>query len=196
MPWNSLDTYRAGLTFFSNVVEQVADQDWQRPSPCDGWDARDVLGHVGAATQMGSRILRGDTFEFTRHDPPGSIVDGEPVTWWRAVAADADDAVAGDLDLGRVVESPMGPRTVGEGLSFPAVDLFVHGWDLATATGGTVTIPDEAIAFARLLFDHVPVETSRQPGVFAAEHAEPADASATEAFIAFTGRDPQWTPTA
>jgi uncharacterized protein (TIGR03086 family) len=88
----------------------------------------------------------------------------------------------------------MGRRTVREGLSFPAVDLFIHGWDLAIATGQTVVIPDEAIAFTRAMFENIPDEVSRRPGVFAARVDAPAGASPTDELIAFAGRDPDWTP--
>jgi hypothetical protein len=47
-------------------------------------------------------------------------------------------------DLTTVVDSPMGRRSIGEGLSFPAVDLFVHGWDLARSVGAEGVIPPEA----------------------------------------------------
>ncbi len=29
---------------------------WKRPSPCDGWRALDVLGHVGAAVEFGTLL--------------------------------------------------------------------------------------------------------------------------------------------
>lgn len=192
MAWTAADAYKEGLTFFSTVVDGTAPQQWTNDSPCAGWSALDVLGHVGEATSMGLRILRGDEISFTRHDPPSSVVAGDPGEWWHELAAQALDVFGGEIDLDREVDSPMGRRTVGEGLSFPSVDLFIHGWDLATATGRTVTIPDEAIAFTRGLFAHVPVEASRRPGVMGDERVAPAGANPTEALIAFTGRDPHW----
>ncbi|MFZ2512170.1 MAG: maleylpyruvate isomerase N-terminal domain-containing protein, partial [Gordonia sp. (in: high G+C Gram-positive bacteria)] len=57
MAWDSLDMYRNGLEFFSGVVETVPAAGWDRASPCAGWTARDVLGHVGTATAMGAAIL-------------------------------------------------------------------------------------------------------------------------------------------
>lgn len=192
MTWDSLDTYRAGLDFFTAVVDGVPAGSWQRPSPCERWRALDVLGHVGQTTEMGARILQGGEIRFDPADPPGAAVGDDPVAWWRRLAHAARVALDGVEDLDRVVESPAGPRTVRDGLSFPAVDLFVHGWDLAAATGESVTIPDEAIAFIRAMFEHVPDGVARQPGVFAPRLDAPADASPTDALIAFTGRDPSW----
>lgn len=192
MSWNAAETYREGLTFFTGVVDAVPAGTWEQPSPCEGWRALDVLGHVGEATGMGARILRGETMQFSRVDPPASAIDGDPTMWWHAIADDAAMALQTVDDLDREVDSPMGRRTVRDGLSFPAVDLFIHGWDLATATGQSLVIPDEAIGFTRALFDHVPVEAARRPGVFADERDGPTDGSPTDALIAFTGRDPRW----
>jgi uncharacterized protein (TIGR03086 family) len=194
MTWNAAEMYAEGLTFFTTVVDGAPPDAWDRPSPCADWTALDVLGHVGEATGMGVRILRGDDITFTRHDPPGSVVDGDPAEWWHELADDAAATFTDDIALDRVVDSPLGPRTVREGLSFPAVDLFIHGWDLAAASGQTVTFPDEAVAFTRMMFDTVPEERSRSAGVFGPARPAPDDASPTEALLAWAGRDPHWAP--
>ncbi|MFZ2511688.1 MAG: TIGR03086 family metal-binding protein, partial [Gordonia sp. (in: high G+C Gram-positive bacteria)] len=110
--------------------------------------------------------------------------------WWAQRAAEARAAADTVDDLDRVVDSPMGPRTVREGLSFPAVDLFIHGWDLAAAIGNSVEIPPAAITFIEAMFGHIPDEASRQPGVFGPKRDAARDATPTAALIAFTGRDP------
>ncbi len=190
MTWTAADTYAEGLDFFTTVVDNVPAGMWDRPAPCAGWTALDVLGHLGQAADMGARILRGGEMNFDRVDPPSVAVEGDPKAWWHALAENARDALATVDDLDREVDSPMGRRTIREGLSFPAVDLFIHGWDLAAATGQSVVIPAEAIAFTRAMFEHIPTEVARRPGVFGPRIDAPAGASDTDALIAFTGRDP------
>lgn len=148
----------------------VADTDgdaWTMPSPCAGWSVLDVLGHVGEATAMGVRILRGGDLSFTRHDPPSTVVADDPRQWWKGLAAEARDALSGvdEAMLDNEIDSPMGRRSIREGLSFPAVDLFVHAWDMAMAIGRSVSFPDEV---------------SRRPGVFASAHPAPDNATRTE----------------
>lgn len=192
MTWDASDTYREGLAFFTSIVDAVDPEAWQRPSPCSDWRALDVLGHVGEGTDMGVRILTGGDIHFERRDPPGSVVGDDPAAWWSPLAVRAETALADVDDLDREVDSPMGRRTVREGLSFPAVDLFVHGWDLGTATDQSIVLPDAAIAFCYALFEKVPPEAARGPGVFAAERSTIDGASASDRLIAFTGRDPDW----
>ncbi len=197
MTWSSDEAYLRGLDVLSDVVQQVTDDAWSRPSPCAGWRALDVLGHVGAATDMGMRILQRGDLSFDRQDPPGDAVDGDPAQWWAGLADPARAAVAAvdQADLERSVETPMGRRSVSEGLKFPAADLFLHAWDIAKATGVNVSIPDEAVPFVRSLGDDVPPEVMRSPGVFGAEVPVPGGATAVDHLIGWAGRDPLWEPT-
>jgi uncharacterized protein (TIGR03086 family) len=195
MTWTADTVYLQGLDAFSGVVSTYSTDDWERPSPCAGWRALDVLGHVGAATEFGTRLLTTGEMVWEESESPGATVQGEAATWWADRAAAARPAVAG-VDLTKVVETPAGTRTVGEGLAFPAIDLYVHGWDLAATVGGNVTLPDELIEFAHATFAPLPPEMLRSPQIFGAEQPAPAGASATDAFLAWTGRDPRWTPTA
>lgn len=41
-----------GLDFFTAAVGRLDTSDWERRSPCEGWRALDVLGHVGAAVEF------------------------------------------------------------------------------------------------------------------------------------------------
>lgn len=193
MGWSPDTAFLKGLDFFSLAVAQRQPSDWERASPCSGWTALDVLGHVGTAVDFGTRLIVGEPVAWAPSDPPGASVVGPPHQWWDAFAASARLAVAG-ADLERVVTSPQGDRTIGEGLSFPALDLFVHAWDLSRSVGAETEIPNEAIEFAHGVLDSVPSERLRNPRVFSASVVPPANANPTEEFIAWTGRDPHWAP--
>ncbi|MHB1615356.1 MAG: maleylpyruvate isomerase family mycothiol-dependent enzyme, partial [Actinomycetes bacterium] len=139
-----------GLDFFTSAVARLDASDWGRESPCSGWRAVDVLGHVGSAVRFGTKLLRDDGPVWEPVDPPGAAVQGDPGSWWGALVGPAREAVSG-VDLSRVVDSPMGRRSIGEGLSFPALDLFVHAWDLRRVVDADLDIPAEVIEFAHAL---------------------------------------------
>ena len=186
--------YLQGLDVFSAVVGQLAPEDWERPSPCAGWRALDVLGHVGAAARFGAMLLVQGDASWRPVDPPGLAVEGDPAGWWGSIAPIAREAVTG-TDLSRVVDAPRGPRSVAQGLSFPALDLFVHAWDLARTAGTDVVVPPEVIEFGHAIMDPLPAGKVRSPAVFGVEVPAPDGATSSEAFIAWTGRDPRWAPT-
>ncbi|TAN25100.1 MAG: TIGR03086 family protein [Actinomycetota bacterium] len=189
MQWTSGVAYVTGLDFFDEVVRANASENCNRPSPCAGWTALDVLGHVGMAVEFGTRLLQGEQPTWKPLELPGNAVLGDPGQWWTTKVGSARDTVHG-LDLATEVDSPMGRRSIGQGLSFPAVDLFIHGWDLAWSFGRTVEIPDEAIAFAHQVLDQIPTQQLRSPQIFGAEINPPAEATTTQRFIAWTGRNP------
>jgi uncharacterized protein (TIGR03086 family) len=185
------EVYDRGLDFFSTIVEQVPAGAWDNPSPCEGWTALDVLGHLGGNIETGTKLLRGEQPEWPNRARPAEAVDGEPAAWWTRLVPETRAALAGaDLDL--EVDTPMGKRNVADRLAFPAIDLFVHGWDLAKAAGVEVEIPEDVIAFSHSYIDPFPTEMVRgEKGAFGPEAEVPADATPTEAFLAWTGRSPR-----
>ena len=191
MRWQPDEAFLRGLDFFGGAVGELGMADWDRASPCRGWRALDVLGHVGQATRFGTLLLQGAQPAWSPVEPPGALVESKLESWWQELAAQARSAVTG-VDLSREVDSPMGRRSIGEGLSFPALDLFIHAWDIGKSAGIDLELPAEAIEFARSIIDPIPVEQVRNPRVFAAEKPAPAGATASQAFIAWTGRDPNW----
>ena len=193
MQWQPDTAFLRGLDFFSGAVSGLDEAGWQGASPCQGWRALDVLGHVGQATRFGTLLLQGAQPGWSPVEPPGDAVEGSPRQWWQGLADQAREAVTA-VDISRVVDSPMGRRSIGQGLSFPALDLFVHGWDLGKSAGLDLVLPAEAVEFARGILEPLPAGQVRNPRVFAAERPAPADASDSRAFLAWTGRDPDWRP--
>lgn len=189
--WRADEAYRSGLNFFDPIVERVPTDAWSQASPCAGWRALDVLGHVGKATAYGIALLAGNQPDWQPDDTPGDAVQGDPAAWWRTLSSKIR-TVAAEIDLSAEVDTPAGRRSIADGLAFPAVDLFVHGWDLARCARHDVEICSEAIAFAHTLLDGMPDATLRSRAVFAPAQATPEGASPTEAFIGWTGRDPKW----
>jgi uncharacterized protein (TIGR03086 family) len=191
MPIGSDIAFRNGLDVFGAVVGAVPTSTWDAPSPCAGWTARDVLGHLGSSVSFGVSILEGRTVEWPTVDRPADLVAGGPADYWTGIAASARTALVG-ADLGAVRDTPMGSRTVAQGLAFPAIDLYVHSWDIGRAAGIDVVIPEDVIGFAHAHLDPIPEDRMRGPdGSFGPAVDPPADATPTELFIAWTGRTPR-----
>jgi uncharacterized protein (TIGR03086 family) len=182
------EMFLAGLDTFDGVVRQV--EDWAAPSACAGWSALDVLGHLGTAIQMGVDILEGKEMSWSPVAQPGVLVEGDPVEFWSRTAERARAAMVG-VDLDAEINSPMGRRTVAEGLAFPAIDLFLHAWDIAAPAGLAVELPDELIEFSHAHIDPYPVEVVRGGNIFGPAVDPPPDATPIETFLAWTGRDPR-----
>lgn len=180
-----------GLDFCGAVVDRLGPQDWDRPSPCEGWTALDVLGHLTTSLGMGLALFAGEQPTWPEADRPADLVDGEPAAVYASVAERCRTAFEGaDLDV--EMDTPMGRRTVADRLAFPAIDLYVHAWDMATAAGFDVEVPDTVVAFAHAYIDPLPAEMVWGPkGAFREQVEPPGDATLTEQFVAWTGRQPR-----
>jgi uncharacterized protein (TIGR03086 family) len=126
-----LDAFLAHAQPFTDVVS--AGGDWSAPSPCEGWTARDVLGHVVDTQRQ----------FFETHDASlGPAPSGEPSAVWSSHLDAVRSAVTPDL-LEREYDSMFGRTTLGATLaSFYGFDLLVHRWDLATGLGRASSFTD------------------------------------------------------
>ena len=77
----------------------------------------------------------------------------------------------------------------GPALGIAFSDQLLHGWDLAVATGQDPRMPEDLPEAAYAIIHGRFTDEQRQ-GVFKPEIVVPADSSAQEKLLAYTGRDP------
>jgi uncharacterized protein (TIGR03086 family) len=168
---------------FTARVEAVPPDGWDRPSPCEGWTARDVVGHLAESAR--GFLSRGGV-----DLPDGPSAEDDPPGAW-AHTRDHVLAVLEDPELaGRRFETGMGEMSLEEMVGrFGVGDVLVHTWDLARAVGLDDTLdPDEV---HRLLQTMEPNdELMRQGTAFGPKVPVPDDADEQTRLIAFTGRRP------
>lgn len=173
---------------FTDRAHEVPSDGWDRPTPCEGWMARDIVRHMAdwmPAMLAGGGIAIGEL----------PAVDGDPVATWEALVdrlqalLDDPETAATEIDLGppgrQTVEFAVGTIMLG--------DVVVHTWDLARSAGLDDTI-DEVIA-AEMLAGMEPIDDMlRSSGHYGPRVDAPPDADVAMRLIAFTGRDPAWGP--
>src|SRR2546422_8038470 len=85
----SADRYRNVAGQFTQRVVSVPPDAWDHPAPCEGWMARDVVGHLVEWLPA----FFSDTFDLEH--PPIPPVDDEPAAAWvvvdRTIQAALDD---------------------------------------------------------------------------------------------------------
>lgn len=170
---------------FSEVVTGVAPGDWDRPAPCEGWVARDVVGHL---VDWLPGFLEGGAGVSL---PAGPSVAEDPVAAW-TVQRDGVQALLDDPETAtRVLTNPhFGSVGLDQAISrFYNADVFLHTWDLARATGQDERLdPDRC---ATMLEGMLPMdEVLRGSGQFGPKVEVAADADVQTRLIAFVGRTP------
>ncbi len=162
-------------------------RDWAAPAPVDGWVARDVVRHL--TEWCPAFLAAGAGVELDR----GPSVDEDPVGAWQ-VHCDAVQALLDDpATAGRVLANPhTGTLPLDRAIDqFYTVDVFMHTWDLARATGQDDRLDPELCA--ALLAGMEPMEeVIRSSGQYGPRVAVPADADVQARLLGFIGRDPYW----
>jgi uncharacterized protein (TIGR03086 family) len=175
-----------GLT---RTIAAVPEEAWERPSPCEGWDGRDVVRHL-VVWLPGPGFLLG-TFDVETRPIPS--VDDDPAGAWAAVR----DAIQEGLDNPAIAQRVEDCGPPGR-LSFEAAvemtctpDVLIHTWDLARAAGIDVELDPDEITRQAAGIDAMPSgvdEAMRASGHFGPRVEVPADADARTRVLAFYGR--------
>jgi uncharacterized protein (TIGR03086 family) len=179
------ERYRRVADRFTARADEVANDDWDRPAPCEGWVARDVVRHLVDWVPAFFAAGDGPTL------PVGPSVDDDPAAAWRTMSDGIEALLDDPVASATIVSHPrVGDHRFDEAIAtFVVGDVFIHTWDLARATGLDETLDTEIVH--EMLGEVAAMdEALRSSGHFGPRVAVPADADEQTKLLAFTGRRP------
>jgi uncharacterized protein (TIGR03086 family) len=183
----SLARYHRTLGGVTDVVGRMPGDRWSSPSPCPGWTALHVLGHLVDCQDQVASLVTGRGRRAPADDPL-TAVTGEPVAAWAAAARRVREVLAA-VDPAAVVPSPLGEVPVAQVLDVVVVEPLVHAWDLARAGGLEVALDPGAVAHCLAVATPM-AEQLAASGMYAPAVPVPSDASAQDRLVALLGRRP------
>jgi uncharacterized protein (TIGR03086 family) len=178
------ERYRKVAGTFTERVHAVPAGGWDSPAPCEGWVARDVVGH----------LVEWVPGFFGRWDvdlSPAAPPEDDPVLAWTSVSDGIQAALDDPQTAAREADSPMGRRSLEQMVDMIVInDVLIHTWDLARATGQDETL--DAVEVERMSsgFFDMPDEVLRGSGQFGPRVEVADDADLQTRLIAFSGRRP------
>lgn len=178
-----LTLHRRAKSCFAEVLQNIGAGQLEASTPCTEWKVRDVIAHV----------IAGD-YKFSGHDAPPMPSDIEELIEAHvASAAIADAAFSAPDGLEREYRftSRVVPGRIA--IHMRSRDAFVHGWDLARATGQSTDLdPDIAmylLGFSRQEFGQPQGNERRGPGLrYAVEQPTHPQCTKADELAAFLGR--------
>ncbi|MFE2558024.1 TIGR03086 family metal-binding protein [Streptomyces sp. NPDC059352] len=183
------DLLRTAAAHAAPLVGSITDDSLDAPTPCAEYDVRALLNHLFAVVVNFQALAAKEPADFS--ETPDRLAEdgwrerfvaetGKLVTAWSAPGA--EEGTSGAMG--------MPARTVG---SMVLLDLTVHVWDLARATGRGFE-PDPAVVAGLAEEVERMAPMARKMNVFGDAVDLPEDATGFERLLATTGRDPRaWT---
>ncbi|MGZ3145895.1 TIGR03086 family metal-binding protein [Lentzea chajnantorensis] len=186
-----LELHRTAVLDSVRTVDQVRDDDLERPTPCAGWTVADLLAHMTAQHRGFAAAARGG---------------GGDRTAWEARLASPSDHAAAARDLLAAFADPVEEFELPEfapvtrfpavqAIGFHLIDYVVHGWDVARSLGLAHRLAPELAEPALRIALAVPDGEGRlQPGAAFAPALVTRDTDPMRRVLALLGRSPDWTP--
>ncbi|MEV5690668.1 TIGR03086 family metal-binding protein [Micromonospora globbae] len=168
------------------VVRGIADDQLHLPTPCRDYSVRDLLNHLYEVVVNFQDLAAKRPVEWA--EKPDFLTDGWrdrfEVETGKLITAWSDPASLEGMSPGMGM-----PQTTVGGMVL--LDLTVHGWDLAVATGQPYAAAPEAVPVLHDLTESL-APTGRKMGVFADPVPAAEGMPDLDRLLALTGRDPAW----
>ncbi|HEX2039412.1 MAG TPA: TIGR03086 family metal-binding protein [Acidimicrobiales bacterium] len=130
---------------FDKRLRAVRNDQWDDPTPCEGWTVRDLAQHVVGANRMAVKLLAGEPVERALPELVGDVLGDDPVAAFVQSAEAQEAAFRAPGALAATCHHPVGDIPGEMLLGFRLTDLTLHAWDLARAVGADETLDPELV---------------------------------------------------
>lgn len=179
--------HREALAATKKVVAGISAESWSKPTPCADWTVHDVANHLVSGNWWAAELATGATVEEVGSRLDGDQLGGDPLQVYELSA----EAAAGAFEQPGALEAPCAvsygpvPGSVYAGHRF--LDVLIHGWDLAVATGQDSTLDPELVEECWGVVSPQ-VDMLRGSGMFGDDIVVPGAAGSQSRLLAVLGR--------
>ncbi len=181
------NAHRRALDTTGELVAGIGSGRWNASTPCEDWDVATLVNHVVAGNLWAVELAAGKTIDDVGDSLDGDQLGDDPTGAYRRSASAAAEAfeATGALDAPCAVSYGPVPGSVYVGHRI--IDVVVHGWDLAVATGQDTTIDPELVA-ACIGIVEPQLEGLKASGAFRDCGDPPGDADQQTRLLVWLGR--------
>ena len=183
------ELHARALEVTGRLVAGIGPDQWNAPTPCEGWDVRTLMNHVVSGNWWAEELAGGKTIEEVGDRLDGDVLGDDPVDAYNrsAKAAAAAFRAPGAMEAPCAVSYGPVPGAVYAGHRF--IDVLIHGWDLAKGTGQDTTLDPELVAACAAVVEPQ-ADLLRGSGAFDKDVVAPDDADPQTRLLAALGRRP------
>jgi uncharacterized protein (TIGR03086 family) len=133
------------LDLTGELVAGVGADQWDAPTPCDEWTVADLVTHMVAGNYVFVSILHGTPLAEARAAAAAVQPGDDLAERYRDAAAQLVAAYGQPGVLAAMFTIPVGTMPGLGTMHIRLVEMLVHGWDLAQATGQATAFPDDLV---------------------------------------------------
>src|SRR6266568_6669904 len=134
--WTAIDGHRRALV---RLLEDLSEEEWRRPSLCDGWAVRQVAAHLALQNTTWS-MMPGAMLDAVRHGGMNGAIHAMACRHAERPA----EVIIGEIRDRIGVWRPLPTVTFRE----TAIDYLVHGQDIAAPLDRSLEMPRDLAVVA------------------------------------------------
>ena len=185
---NPIELYEAAVNLMQPIVAEVRPNQLTASTPCTTWNVQALLNHNIKVAQWTQGIIASGPATVNPMEVSGALPNEGAAAAFSSGTAAVLAALNPRGTLEKVVTTPFGEMPVSNFLMFPIVDIVVHKWDLAKATGQDLSLD---AGLAQVCYSTLQMGLEHGRGAnFAAEVTVPINASIGNKLLALSGRTP------
>jgi uncharacterized protein (TIGR03086 family) len=167
----------------SNVIARVRPDQFEHATPCTEWDVRALINHVVGGNLRFAAMVAGEA------GPDGGedVLGGDPLASFENSFARLCEAFDRPGFLGQAFMTPLGEGPGALLVEMRVVELTIHTWDVAAATGRARDLDPELVGLADSVLRSRPIPRG-VGGPFAPEQPSALGATDADRLAAFAGR--------
>lgn len=140
-----INAHAKALEATGRRIAAVGTTQWDAPTPCEGWSVRDVVNHIVSGNWWATELAAGGTIEGVGDRFDGDVLGDDPVAAYQESAEAVDRIWRRPHALEAMCAVSYGPVPGSVYLGHRFIDVFIHGWDVAAATGGHTKLEPELV---------------------------------------------------
>lgn len=180
-----IDALEAALATTGTLVAGIAPTRWSAPTPCPGWNVRDLTNHLVGGLRLFTAQLTGTDAGREHED---DWLGDSPAAAYTAAAGAVLAAWRSPGAMTRTLSISLGDVPAPLGAVIELTEVVVHGLDLAVATGQEHRVDARQSTALHDLMLGMGMDSFRVPGVFGPAVPVPTDAPPHRQLLAFLGR--------
>jgi uncharacterized protein (TIGR03086 family) len=141
----STEGLAAAFASTRHVMRGVSADQLDKPTPCASWDVRQLINHIIGGSHWFAMSTNAGASPEVDETEQTDYASGDMLASYDQGIAAALAAFGADGALTKTVKLPFGEFPGAAFMGLATMDHFIHGWDLAHATGQSPNL-DEGMA--------------------------------------------------